>query len=51
MNLIVVLIIVLLVFTVGGHPHWTGHSLGYWPSGSAGLLLLVLLILLLAGRL
>jgi hypothetical protein len=51
MSLAWVLIIVLLVIVVGGAPGWGYHSLGYYPSGAIGLLLLVLLVLVLMGRL
>jgi hypothetical protein len=49
----VILLIVLILFLVGGLPHW-GHmqrwDLGYFPSGIVGLILIVLLILVLMGR-
>lgn len=49
MNLI--LLVVLLLFIVGGLPAWGHHSYGYFPSGIGGLVLVVLLVLLLSGRL
>lgn len=48
------LIIVLIVLLIGGLPVWphmANLNYGYIPSGSIGLILIVLLILLLMGRL
>lgn len=45
-----ILLIVLLMLLVGGLPGWGYHNFGYGPSGAAGVILLVLLVLLLAGR-
>jgi hypothetical protein len=45
------LFIVLIVFLVGGLPRWGYHSHGYIPSGFAGAILVVLLIMFLTGRL
>ena len=45
------LLIILLVFVIGGLPTWGYHSFGYGPSGVGGIVLLVVLILLLTGRL
>jgi hypothetical protein len=50
MSLIVLIILVLVL--VGSLPTWPYSSgWGYYPSGGAGLVLLILLILLLTGRL
>ena len=49
MNLI--LLIFLILILVGGLPTWGYHSYGYGPSGAAGTLLMIVLILLLLGRL
>jgi uncharacterized protein DUF3309 len=49
MNLILLVFLILLL--VGGLPTWGYHSYGYRPSGAAGVLLLIVLILLLTGRL
>jgi hypothetical protein len=46
-----ILLIVLVLFLVGGLPNWGYHSYGFAPSGFAGTLLLVVIILLLTGRL
>ncbi len=49
MNLI--LLIVLILFVVGGLPTWGYHSYGYAPSGVGGLVVIILLTMLLTGRL
>jgi hypothetical protein len=45
------LLIVLLVFLLGGLPNWGYHSYGFAPSGLAGVLLIIVVVLLLTGRL
>lgn len=53
MNLVVLIVILLLVFGgLGTAPYW-GHSAswGWGPSGGIGLVVLILIILLVAGRL
>jgi hypothetical protein len=47
-----ILIIVLVLLLIGALPTWP-HSTnwGYFPSGGLGLVLLVLVVLVLAGRL
>lgn len=47
-----ILIIVLVLVLVGALPTW-GHSRawGYGPSGTVGLIVVILLVLLLTGRL
>ena len=45
------LLIVLVLLLVGGLPNWGYHSYGFAPSGVAGTVLLVVVILLLSGRL
>ena len=45
------LLIVLVLFLVGGLPRWGYHSYGYGPSGFTGVVLIVLVVLLLTGRL
>lgn len=52
MNLGTLLLIVLVLILVGVlpvYPH--SASWGYWPSGGVGIVLLILVIFLLAGRL
>jgi hypothetical protein len=47
-----ILLIVLLVLLLGALPAWPySRSWGYYPSGGLGLVVVVLLVLLLAGRL
>ena len=45
------LLIVLVLFLVGGLPNWGYHSYGFAPSGVAGVVLLVVIVMLLTGRL
>jgi len=45
------LLIVLVLFLVGGLPNWGYHSYGFAPSGVAGVVLLVVVVMLLTGRL
>jgi len=45
------LLIVLVLFLVGGLPRWGYHSYGYAPSGIAGVVLIFVVIMLLTGRL
>ncbi len=52
MTLGTILLIVLIVMLIGAIPRWQySKGWGYWPSGGFGLLALVVLVLLLAGRL
>jgi hypothetical protein len=50
--MITILVVILVLALVGAFPTW-GHSRswGYAPSGTVGLILIVLLILFLMGRL
>jgi len=45
------LLVILVLFLVGGLPNWGYHSYGFAPSGITGVVLIVLVILLLTGRL
>jgi hypothetical protein len=45
------LLILVILFLVGGLPRWGYHSYGYGPSGIAGVLVIVCVGLLLTGRL
>jgi len=45
------LLIVLVLFLVGGLPHWGYHSYGYIPSGFAAVVLVVVVVMFLTGRL
>jgi hypothetical protein len=46
-----ILLVVLILLLLGVLPAWPySRGWGYYPSGGLGLILLILLILLLAGR-
>jgi hypothetical protein len=46
------LLIILILLLVGAFPAWPySRSWGYFPSGGVGLVLLILVVLILAGRL
>jgi hypothetical protein len=46
-----ILLVVLLLLLLGGLPVWPySTDWGYFPSGGVGLLLLILLVVVLAGR-
>jgi len=50
MTLGTVLVILLILFLVGALPTWRhSSSLGYFPSGGLGVVLLIVVVLLLAG--
>ena len=50
--MITLLIVILLLMSLGSLPSWPYSSgWGYYPSGSFGLLLLILIVLALSGRL
>ena len=47
-----ILLIILVVLFLGVIPTWPhSRGWGYWPSGTLGLIVLILVILLLTGRL
>ncbi len=47
-----ILLIVLILMLLGALPNWPySRSWGYYPSGGLGLIVVVVLVLLLAGRL
>jgi Protein of unknown function (DUF3309) len=47
-----ILLIILVLLLVGALPAWPhSRTWGYYPSGGLGLVVVVLLVLLLAGRL
>jgi Protein of unknown function (DUF3309) len=47
-----ILLIILVLLLVGALPAWPySRSWGYYPSGGLGLVVVILLVLLLAGRL
>jgi hypothetical protein len=51
MSLGTILLIILVLFLIGALPRWP-HSLswGYYPSGGLGIVLIVVAVLVLAGR-
>jgi uncharacterized protein DUF3309 len=50
--MLTILLVVVLLMMLGAIPTWPhSRGWGYYPSGGLGLVLLILLILLLAGRL
>jgi Protein of unknown function (DUF3309) len=47
-----ILLVVLILMLLGAMPTWPySRSWGYYPSGGLGLVVVVVLVLLLAGRL
>ncbi len=47
-----ILLIVVIVLLLGAVPAWPhSRNWGYWPSGTLGLVVLILVILLVTGRL
>lgn len=51
MSLGTILLIVLILLLIGAIPSWPhSRSWGYGPSGGLGLLVIVIVVLLLAGR-
>jgi hypothetical protein len=47
-----ILLIILVLVVIGALPTWPhSRSWGYFPSGIAGLVVIILLIMLLTGRL
>jgi hypothetical protein len=47
-----ILLVVLILLLLGALPTWPySHSWGYYPSGGLGVIVIVLIVLLLAGRL
>jgi hypothetical protein len=51
MSLGTILLIILILLLIGAIPTWPYSSgWGYWPSGVVGLILIIVLIMVLAGR-
>jgi hypothetical protein len=51
MTISTILLIVLVLILVGALPTWPhSRNWGYYPSGGAGLIVIILLILLFMGR-
>jgi hypothetical protein len=52
MSISTILLIILVLLLIGALPTWPYSSgWGYYPSGGLGLVLIVLLVLVVAGRL
>ena len=52
MSIGTLLLIILILLLIGALPTWPhSRGWGYYPSGTAGIVVLILLILLLTGRL
>ena len=51
--MVLVLVVLLCALIIAGAPQWQWqvHNLGYYPSGAVFVVLVVVLLLLLAGRL
>jgi hypothetical protein len=51
MSLGTILLIILILLLIGAIPTWPySTGWGYWPSGIVGLILIIVLIMVLAGR-
>ena len=51
MNLTTIALIVLILLLIGALPTWPySNRWGYYPSGGLGLVVVVLIVLLLAGK-
>lgn len=51
-TLVTILLVVLILALVGALPMWPhAQSWGYYPAGGLGLVLLILLVLVIAGKL
>jgi len=47
-----ILIVILIILLIGAAPRWPhSRSWGYFPSGTLGIILLIIIILMLMGRL
>jgi hypothetical protein len=47
----IILLVILILILIGALPTWPHSSgWGYYPSGGAGLLVIILIVLLLTGR-
>ena len=49
--MIVILLVILIAFALAGGPYTGWHQYGWWPSSTAGIILIILIVLVLAGRL
>jgi uncharacterized protein DUF3309 len=49
--MVTILVVILLLALIGALPTWSySRNWGYYPSGSVGLIVLILIVLLLLGR-
>jgi hypothetical protein len=49
--MITILLVILVLMAIGSAPAWPySRSWGYFPSGTLGLLLVILLLLVVSGR-
>jgi len=47
----ILLIVILLLLMIGAVPSWPhSRSWGYYPSGTVGLILIILIIMMMLGR-
>lgn len=47
-----ILIVILIILLIGAAPRWPhSRGWGYFPSGTLGIILLIIIILMLMGRL
>jgi hypothetical protein len=47
----IILLVILILILIGSLPTWPHSSgWGYYPSGGAGILVIILIVLLLTGR-
>jgi hypothetical protein len=47
----IILLVILILILIGALPTWPHSSgWGYYPSGGAGILVIILIVLLLTGR-
>jgi hypothetical protein len=52
MSLGTILVVILLLALIGALPSWQySNGWGYYPSGTLGILLIILVVLILTGRL
>ena len=49
--LLIIIIVFLLLFAIGGLPNLGYHNYGWGPSGIVAIILVILVVLLLTGRL
>ena len=51
MSMSLILVILLVILLIGAFPQWPySRQWGYYPTGGLGILLIIVIVLLLAGR-